>query len=146
MDDQPKPELSPKEISELIRKYAQAVVAQLPDNPSFPQSNLQTAVLMLQLAWCDAIRDNWANIVTNNKQLRKAAPVVAELMKQDRYEQDVICAPPGLQLQVATIDGKQATCLEFAMTNALPLSAIYTNKVLEVLDVMDKLNPAKPTE
>ena len=146
MSDQPQPELSPAEVSTLIRKYVQAVVEQLPDNSSYPRSITERAAIVLQLAWCDAIRENWAYVISNNEKLQKVQPIVAALMKQDLYTQDVICTPPNMQLQVCTIDGKQATCLEYALTSAIPLSAIYTNKVLEVTDVQAQLNAANAVE
>ena len=149
MSDQPSPELTPAEVSTLIRKYVQAVIEQLPISPSDPQSITQRAATMLQLAWCDAVRENWAYLIASNEKLQKAQPIVTQLMKQDLYNdtlRDVICTPPNMQLQVCTVDGKQATCLEYALTSAIPLSAIYTNKVLEITDVQDQLNATNIVE
>ena len=56
---------------------------------------------------------------------------------------DPVCGLPGVEPMVATVDGKKAVCYERSMVNATPLSAIYVNKVKQVVDAVEEVQAAK---
>lgn len=85
----------------------------------------------LHVAWADAVRAEWQAFVDADPELKAQHAVALELMREEGYtmEQDPVCGQPGLKPYVAIVDGKEAVCFDWSMTQATPLSAIYTNKV-----------------
>ena len=99
-------------------------------------------VVSLQLAWADSIRDQWDGFCANNPDLKAQMVVAEQLMKDDNYTEDPICMPPGMEPMIAMIDGKKAISLEHSMAGAMPLSAIFANKVAEVMSATARVAAA----
>lgn len=88
----------------------------------------------LGLLWANAVRAEWLAFVEKDPELKAQHAVALELMREDGYtmEPDPVCGLPGAKAPVAIVDGKEAICYSWAMGQASPLSAIYTNKVRTV--------------
>ena len=139
-----------KAASEKIRAYAKTLVQEMQEQIDKDQGNTvdRLIAVSLQLSWADSIRDQWQGFCSVNPELKAQMAIAEELMKQERYTDDPICLPPGMKPMVAMVDGKEAVSFEHSMALAMPLSAMFVNKVAEVMtaaaNVADAAKQAEP--
>jgi len=94
----------------------------------------------LQLAWCDAVRDEWEHFCEVSPAIKESVAIGKELKREAGYpESDPVCLPLGMEPNYAMVDGRKAFSIEHSMPAATPLSVIFANKVREVLDAKEKL-------
>lgn len=92
----------------------------------------------LVITWADAVRDAWKEIIDNNPNLKELDATGRAMMIEDRYQGDPICMPLGVQAYVCVVDDKKAVCLDYSMPVAIPLSAIYADKVRRAMDEAER--------
>ena len=112
------------------------------DDTMMPPLTVDRAIInSLQLAWCDAVRDEWGHFCEVSPAIKESVAIGKELMREAGYtEGDPVCLPLGMEPWVATIDGRKAISIEHSMPAASPLSVIFANKVREVLDAKEKVS------
>ena len=93
-------------------------------------------VIVLMLALFDAIREEWKAAYTAAG-LENEVAVARQLMKEAGYgeEPEPVCGAPGAKAMVCTVDGKEAVAYSHSMFGLMPLSAYFTNKVRESIDI-----------
>ena len=115
----------------------------------------RAVVVALLLAYFDAVRVEWTNWCEANPELKGHIAVAKELMRDAGYgDMDPICGLLGVKPYIAKVDGLEAVSFEHSMVNPMPLSAIFLNKVREVMDAAAKVaaadaakpEPEKPVE
>jgi hypothetical protein len=103
----------------------------------------RAAIVSLQLAWADSIRDEWETANASKPEWAAQWAVAKELMLEAGFDdRDPICGLPGVKPMVATVDGQAAVSFEHSMVNVAPLSAIFLNKLRESLDVAARVSDA----
>ena len=140
--------MNPAEISQKIRNFVRfKLVEGGEEDPTCGgQSPVDRQVVSaLAVAWADAVREEWQNWVKANPLLQDAYAVALVLMREDRYAegQDPVCGLPGVEPMHAMVDGRKCTAFEMSMVNATPLSAIYVNKVKQVVVAVEEVTAAK---
>lgn len=131
-----------KLASEKILAFAKTISwaeGELPDNV-MPD---RAVVMCLQIAWCDSVRDEWQHTLDQHPELKPIAEVAKQLMLEDRYDGDPICGVLGAKPMVAVVDGKETVSFEHSMGAAMPLSAIYANKVSAAMEISVRLAKAQ---
>ena len=135
-----------KSASEKIRAYAKTVVQE--NGGPDPDGRIgltveRAAIVSLQLAWADSIRDEWEAANASKPEWAAQLAVAKEMMLEAGfYDMDPICGLPGVKPMVATVDGQAAVSFEHSMVNVAPLSAIFFNKVRDSLDIAAKVAEA----
>ncbi len=116
-----------------VIQAARDLVAQ---GPELQQPASRSVINMLAVAWCEAVRGEWRDFVAANDELTAQIEVARELMRADGYvmENEPICGLPGVPVQVAKFDGRDCYCIDHSMVQVTPLSAIYVNRVREVMN------------
>jgi hypothetical protein len=147
--DSPSPILeASKKVREFVRTLIQADDSRLMDG-SIGYQTIETIVRdtlsiawaeSVSIAWAESVRDAWAKIIDANKGLLPAVEAAKKLMVEDSYINlnDPICMPPGMKPYICTVDGKEAVCLDFSMSCAVPLSSIYVDKVMKAMDEAER--------
>jgi hypothetical protein len=131
-----------KEASEKIITFTKALVEENKDD--FPQSHFErTLSNCLQIAWADSIRAEWQKVLDANPDMKPMLAAAKEMIKLAGYDEkqfgDPICMPPGMKAMICMVDKVEAVCIDYTMSFATPLSAIYVDKVREALDIADKV-------
>ena len=135
-----------KAASEKIRVFAKTLaetgIEEVDKNNGTTVDRLIT--ISLQLAWADSIRDQWEGFCSANPKLKAQIAVAKELMANAGYggQGDPICGPPGVEASFAMVNGRKSVSFEHSMTAAMPLSAMFVNAVIEVMDAADKVSEA----
>ena len=128
-----------EKIRALAKSIATEFMAGVADNNGATVERL--AINALQMAWGDAIRDQWNGFCEANPELKAQVAIARELMVDAGYaDGDPICGPPGVEAYIAMVGDKKAVCYEFSIVNAMPLSAIFANRVSEVMDAAAKVS------
>lgn len=103
-------------------------------------------VMSMQVAWADAIRQEWKAHVEATPSLQGYLEVAKAMMLNDGYNMDdPIVGVPGAVPMVAKIDGHEAVCYNHSMNGATTLSAVYLSKVLAVMRVADEVKAKEGT-
>ena len=130
-----------------IRAFVRTL-AEDPNNGAIQQmgQTIDRAIIgSLQLAWCDAVRDEWDHFCEVSPAVKESVAIGKELMREAGYtEGDPVCLPLGMEPNYAMVDGRKAFSIEHSMPAATPLSVIYANKVREVLDAKEKVAATQP--
>jgi hypothetical protein len=102
-------------------------------------------VRMLMVAWADAVRAEWKAYVDADPELKAQHAVAGVLMSNDGYDgtEPVVCGVPGAKPFVCVVDGKESICLDWSMRQAVPLSAIYVDKVRTVQAAAERVALAR---
>lgn len=142
-------DIASEKLRALATELATEIVLDAP--ASTPQSLDRVVVVFLLTAYFDAVRAEWEHWCDENPQLKAQIAIAKELMRDAGYgDMDPICGLPGVEPMVAGVDGRKAVSFEHSMSNVMPLSAIFLNKVKEVMDAADKVAAAsavkKPAE
>ena len=131
-----------KTASENIRVFVRTIARGMADENQ-GQTIDRLVINALQIAWGDAIRDQWNGFCEVNQELKVQVAVARVLMTEAGYtEGDPICGPPGVEPFICMFDGKKAVCYDYSMVNAMPLSAIFANKVADVMNAAAKVAAA----
>jgi hypothetical protein len=95
-------------------------------------------VMILTLALFDAVREEWKAAYTAAG-LENEVTAARQLMAADGYKDPVefepICGMPGAKPMICKVDGKDAVAFTHSMGQMMPLSAYYTDKVREAIDI-----------
>ena len=132
-----------KAASEKIRALAKSVATEGIEQVDKDQGTTveRLTINALQVAWADAIRDQWNGFCEANPELKAQVAVARELMADAAYpDGDPVCGPPCVEAFIAMVDGKKAVCYDYSMVNAMPLSAIFANRVSEVMNAAAKVS------
>lgn len=131
--------------SNRVRAFVRDIAVQNP-HPDQPES--RTVIAILAQAWGAAVRVEWHDFVAADPELTAQIAVARELMRADGYtmEAEPLCGLPGIKPAVATVDGKECYCADHSMVQVTPLSAIYVNKVREVMDAAARVSQALAEE
>jgi hypothetical protein len=121
-----------RDLRDATRKLVEA-------NPVDQMSPDRQIVWVLQFAMFDAVRDEWEN-TAKAAGLEMELIAARKLMAREGYGPEMfplepICGMPGVPAFVCKIDGKDAVCFDASMAGMMPLSAYYTNKVREMIDM-----------
>jgi hypothetical protein len=129
------------ELRKLARPLAECIVAVVtPDTLTVDRA----VINLLHTAFLDAIRQEWYS-AAKEADLESHLAVAREWMKTDGYGDhlgDPVCGLPGLRPYICTVDGKEAVCIDMLPHPLTPLSAIYTNKVREAVEIAEKVSVA----
>lgn len=133
-----------KSASEKLRAFAATIVE--PDANQGETADRCIAVALQQAAF-DAVRDEWQHFVDADPVLKSRLAVAKELMQAESYgELDPICSVPGIKPMIAMVGDKEVICLDYSMKGSAPLSAIFTNRVSQVLDAAAKVEATQLRE
>lgn len=93
-------------------------------------------VIILMMALFDAVREEWKTAYTAAG-LENEVAVARKLMKEAGYgeEPEPVCGAPGTKAMICMVDGKEMVAYSHSMFGMMPLSAYFTNKVREAIDV-----------
>lgn len=97
----------------------------------------------LLTAYFDAVRAEWVGWCEADPVLKGQLAVATKLMADAGYNDDPVCGLPGVEPMVAIVDGLKAISFEHTMRAAvMPLSAIFLNKVREVMTAAEAVTAA----
>ena len=138
-----------REISKSVRTFVATIVREAVNEAGYVDNNHTTpdhaVVSSLALAWADAVREEFQNAISKHPDLVLDMEA-AKIMLAASNSIDFICMPPGMKPQVIMVDQKEMVCFEPNMVYATPLSAIYLNRVREVMDAFKAVNSVKQAE
>ncbi len=127
-----------KVASEKLRAFAATLVE--PDESQGETADRLIAVSLQQAAF-DAVRDGWQHLVDANPELKRRVEIAKVVMANDGFHDgmDPICSPPGVKPMIAKVDNLECVAWDYSLHVTTPLSAIYANRVCEVLDAAEKV-------
>ena len=134
------------DLSAKVRAGATALISksfEVPTdfNPALtPERQL---IAVLALAWVEAVQAEWQKWVADHPGLQEAYETAVVMMREDGYDGDPVCGLLGVDPSYAMVDGKKAVSFQHSMPQALPLSAIYLDKVKAVVDAVEKVAAAR---
>ena len=133
-----------KAAAEKLRAFAATIVE---PNENQGLTADRCIVVALQQAAFDAVRDEWQHVLDAHPEIKHRAAIAKVVMADSGYvDVDPICSPPGLKPYIAVVDGKESICFDYSMATIMPLSAIFTNRVSEVLDAAEKVATSNAAE
>lgn len=147
----------PLKHADLIRDLARSAITETDRKMLAEQMGLSVdrgVVVILMMAMFDAIREEWKTTYTASG-LEHEVAVARKLMADDGYnnfteDDEPICGMPGQKPYVATVDGKEAVVYSQSMFGLMPLSAYFTEKVRQAIDIAamvgEEIKAAAPTE
>jgi hypothetical protein len=128
------------EPSRLLRAFARSLLSEdIKKNLAvLEMGDDRLVVTMLLMAFLDAVRDEWRAAYTAAG-LEREVEIARRLMKAAGYddppESEPIVGHPGAQPMTCEIDGQKAVAYSHSLIGVMPLSAYYTNKVREAIDI-----------
>jgi hypothetical protein len=128
------------EPSRLLRAFARALLSEDIKKQLEPlgMGDDRLIVTMLLMAFLDAVRDEWRAAYTAAG-LEREVEIARRLMKDAGYddlpETEPIVGHPGAKPMICKIDDKEAVAYSHSLAGVMPLSAYFTNKVREAIDI-----------
>jgi len=146
----------PLKQADLIRDVARSAITEADRQMLAESMGLSVdrgIVVVLMMAMFDAIREEWKATYTAaglEHEVAVARKIMADEGYKDPPENEAICGMPGQEPMVCTVDGKKAVAYSHSMFGLMPLSAYFTNKVREAIDIAamvgEEIKAAAPAE
>ena len=140
----PEKEIEEISVSDQIRAFAAKLAEEMPEVQKANMGTNHDVTVLLLRAYFDAVRAEWQGWFDADPVLKADIVVARQLMADAGYDgMDPICGVPGTKPMIAKVDNLEAVSFEHSMHGAMPLSAIFLNRVREVREATAKVEAAR---